>query len=118
MRQRSRRLATMLSQKSITMTVPTSTSIETEPTEEQSKQKRYCNCKDNSTLSTTGLMIACDNDKCPTEWFHPECVGITEAEMNKIAIANWYCPECRPKFPIESVRKVGNRSRNTRSPGK
>ena len=26
-----------------------------------------------------GSMIACDCDECPYEWFHFECVGITDA---------------------------------------
>lgn len=40
-------------------------------------------------------MIGCDANDCPYEWFHFECVGISEAPEGQ-----WYCPECRlrPKY--------------------
>lgn len=40
-----------------------------------------------------GEMVACDNDNCIIEWFHYECVGITEPPKGK-----WYCPDCAPKM--------------------
>jgi hypothetical protein len=36
-------------------------------------------------------MIACDNDDCPIEWFHYECVGLKDTQ--KVPIS-WLCPKC------------------------
>ncbi|SCV03631.1 LAMI_0H09714g1_1 [Lachancea mirantina] len=49
----------------------------------------YCFCRDVSY----GPMIACDNDNCPTEWFHYECVGITKPPKGN---EKWFCSDkCR-----------------------
>ena len=48
-------------------------------------EPRYCLCNQVSY----GEMVGCDNDKCPIEWFHYGCVGLTEAPKGK-----WYCPQC------------------------
>lgn len=49
----------------------------------------YCVCQQVSF----GEMIACDNaEKCPYEWFHYECVGLSEPPQG-----TWYCPICLPK---------------------
>jgi hypothetical protein len=37
-----------------------------------------------------GDMIGCDNDLCPIEWFHFNCVQLTSKPKGK-----WYCPKCR-----------------------
>ncbi|SCU85497.1 LAFA_0D16006g1_1 [Lachancea sp. 'fantastica'] len=49
-----------------------------------SNEPVYCHCRDVSH----GQMIACDNRRCPTEWFHYSCVGLTHAPKGK-----WYCSE-------------------------
>ncbi|SCV06176.1 LANO_0H23772g1_1 [Lachancea nothofagi CBS 11611] len=49
-----------------------------------SSEPVYCVCREVSY----GAMIACDNLKCPTEWFHYTCVGLTGAPNGK-----WYCSE-------------------------
>ncbi|KAK3736156.1 hypothetical protein QZH41_015549 [Actinostola sp. cb2023] len=41
----------------------------------------YCLCKQVSF----GEMIGCDNDECPIEWFHFQCVGLTTKPKGK-----WY----------------------------
>jgi inhibitor of growth protein 3 len=52
--------------------------------------KVYCLCQKVSF----GDMVACDNDKCPYEWFHWGCVGLkSEPE------GTWICPVCTPKAP-------------------
>jgi hypothetical protein len=51
-----------------------------------SSEPRYCICQNVSY----GEMIACDNPDCIVEWFHYECVGITQQPKGK-----WYCPQCR-----------------------
>ena len=51
------------------------------------EEELFCTCRNVSY----GKMIACDNERCPTEWFHYGCVGITEAPRGK-----WYCSlRCR-----------------------
>lgn len=37
-------------------------------------------------------MIGCDNVDCEVEWFHMECCGIKEGEVQP---SDWYCPNCR-----------------------
>jgi hypothetical protein len=50
----------------------------------------YCICR----RVSFGEMIACDNDDCPIEWFHYECVGFKDAQK----IPNsWRCPKCMNK---------------------
>ncbi|XP_018332032.1 inhibitor of growth protein 3 [Agrilus planipennis] len=48
-------------------------------------EPRYCICNQVSY----GDMVACDNEDCPSEWFHYPCVGITAPPKGK-----WYCPQC------------------------
>jgi hypothetical protein len=45
----------------------------------------YCLCRQ----TAYGNMIACDNDDCPTEWFHYGCVNLTKKPKNE-----WLCPSC------------------------
>jgi len=52
---------------------------------EETGEKTYCVCNQVSF----GNMIACEYEGCSIEWFHYECVGITEAPKGK-----WYCNEC------------------------
>lgn len=42
--------------------------------EDDESEPRYCYCNQVSF----GEMVACDNDSCPTEWFHLSCVGLTK----------------------------------------
>ena len=37
-----------------------------------------------------GEMIGCDNDLCPIEWFHFNCVQLSRKPRGR-----WYCPRCR-----------------------
>lgn len=48
-------------------------------------EPRYCVCNQVSY----GEMVGCDNTKCALEWFHYECVNLTEAPKGK-----WFCPQC------------------------
>ncbi len=41
-----------------------------------------------------GEMIGCDNDNCAIEWFHFNCVGLTNKPKGK-----WFCPKCRGDKP-------------------
>ncbi|KAI9371882.1 hypothetical protein BJX61DRAFT_482315 [Aspergillus egyptiacus] len=51
-------------------------------------EPRYCLCGDVSF----GTMICCENQDCDREWFHLDCVGLSEVPSRT---AKWYCPECR-----------------------
>ncbi|TRY67090.1 hypothetical protein TCAL_05152 [Tigriopus californicus] len=46
----------------------------------------YCLCEQISY----GEMIGCDNDLCPLEWFHFNCVNLSSKPKGK-----WFCPKCR-----------------------
>ncbi|KRX61331.1 Bardet-Biedl syndrome 2 -like protein [Trichinella sp. T9] len=52
-------------------------------------QSIYCYCNQPSF----GSMVACDSLTCKYEWFHYECVGVTEAPKG-----DWYCPDCRNNY--------------------
>lgn len=64
-----------------------------------------------------GRMIGCDNENCPTEWFHFPCVGLDDSlpvidyilslPFCYFSLVNlglmfeqdpeeWYCANCRP----------------------
>ena len=45
----------------------------------------YCNCRGRDE----GDMVECDGRSCTFQWFHFDCVGITEAPEGK-----WYCDDC------------------------
>lgn len=49
-------------------------------------QPSYCICEDISY----GNMVCCDNDLCPIQWFHFDCVLLSRKPKGK-----WYCPGCR-----------------------
>lgn len=64
----------------------TSKSAEEEEADED--DEKWCICRKPSA----GLMLACDNAKCPTEWFHAKCVGL------KSVPKKWFCPKCRRRM--------------------
>lgn len=53
----------------------------------------YCICK----RVSFGEMVGCDNPECKVEWFHFECVGLTNPPKGK-----WLCPECRKNVATRS----------------
>lgn len=52
-------------------------------------ETKYCICRQISY----GEMVACDNTECEIEWFHYDCVGITQPPKGK-----WFCPDCSRKM--------------------
>lgn len=62
--------------------------------DEGDDNKLYCICHSVSH----GNMVACDNENCPYEWFHWECVGMTQEPKGR-----WLCTECR-KLPANQVK--------------
>ena len=61
-------------------------SVYDEPSPLDPDEPTYCVCQQISF----GEMIGCDNSRCPIEWFHFSCVGLTTKPKGK-----WYCPSCR-----------------------
>jgi len=56
----------------------------------------YCFCK----RVSFGNMVGCDNENCPIEWFHYECVGLTESPKGK-----WHCSQAC-KIASETKKKA------------
>ena len=46
----------------------------------------YCLCQQEEH----GLMIACDGENCPFQWFHYACVGIKRKPKGQ-----WFCQDCK-----------------------
>ena len=40
-----------------------------------------------------GQMVGCDNDDCPYQWFHLDCLKLKAFPKSK----TWYCPECQKR---------------------
>ncbi len=53
--------------------------------DEGGDDKKYCVCQSVSY----GDMVACDNESCPYEWFHWNCVGLKSEP-----VGTWICPVC------------------------
>lgn len=69
--------------------------VEEEEEDDEDDPGLYCICHSKSY----GNMIGCDNDDCEFQWFHYECVGITQQPSGE-----WLCPTCR-KLPRDKIVK-------------
>ena len=47
-----------------------------------------------------GQMVGCDNEHCPYQWFHLECLKLKAFPRSK----TWYCPECQKRRRGKSIR--------------
>jgi inhibitor of growth protein 5 len=56
----------------------------------------YCFCK----RVSFGAMVGCDNENCPVEWFHYECVNLTDTPKGK-----WHC-SAACKVAAETKKKT------------
>lgn len=56
----------------------------------------YCICQ----RVSFGEMVGCDNDDCEIEWFHFECVGLSEQPKGK-----WYCPPCNARMQTKKKKR-------------
>ncbi|KAK4165298.1 hypothetical protein QBC43DRAFT_315660 [Cladorrhinum sp. PSN259] len=66
-------------------------------------EPRYCLCN----RVSFGTMIQCDNvDHCKQEWFHLECVGLSDIPART---TKWYCPDCRVLLKIGERGEVSAR---------
>ncbi|CAL4191671.1 unnamed protein product, partial [Meganyctiphanes norvegica] len=65
----------------------------------------YCICR---TADVSRFMIGCD--RCE-EWYHGDCINITEQEANKIR--KFFCQKCRETRPgLEIKYKIKKEKRN------
>ena len=55
-------------------------------------------------------MIACDNPGCPIEWYHFNCVGITEEPRGK-----WYCDNCASKQSVVDSNTTARKRKAVRT---
>jgi len=67
-------------------------------------EPRYCTCN----RVSFGVMICCENNDCEKEWFHLECVGLSEIPPRT---TKWYCPDCRVKLGIGEKGEISARGR-------
>ncbi|PBP28599.1 PHD-finger domain-containing protein [Diplocarpon rosae] len=67
-------------------------------------EPRYCLCN----RVSFGTMIGCENENCEKEWFHLECVGLTDIPPRT---TKWYCPDCRVTLKIGQKGEVTARGR-------
>ncbi|RDL40736.1 FYVE zinc finger [Venustampulla echinocandica] len=67
-------------------------------------EPRYCLCN----RVSFGTMIGCESHDCEKEWFHLECVGLTEIPPRT---TKWYCPECRITLRIGEKGEVNARGK-------
>ncbi|KAK7428478.1 hypothetical protein QQZ08_004916 [Neonectria magnoliae] len=66
-------------------------------------EPRYCHCN----RVSFGTMIQCDNvDNCKQEWFHLECVDLSDIPART---TKWYCPDCRVLLNIGQKGEVSAR---------
>jgi len=70
------------------------------PSEADPNEPKYCVCDGVSY----GEMVACDNEACPREWFHLDCVGLSRAPTGK---AKWFCEECKEEMRSRAGRNGG-----------
>ncbi|KAI0253929.1 hypothetical protein BJV78DRAFT_140292 [Lactifluus subvellereus] len=64
-------------------------------------EPKYCYCN----RVSFGNMVACDYPHCKREWFHLDCVGLTEEPQSR----TWYCRDCEPL--VRKAESTGSRRR-------
>lgn len=50
-------------------------------------EELYCTCR----KPESGLMVACDGDECPYEWYHLRCLDLERVPGSK----QWFCDLCK-----------------------
>ena len=76
----------------------------------------YCTCQ----RVSFGDMVACENDACPVEWYHYECVGLPPGQQPK---GKWFCSLCQPAKKVslkitQPAAKGGQKSSGAATDGK
>ncbi|KAN0105254.1 hypothetical protein V8E52_011242 [Russula decolorans] len=89
------------STRSLRLKVPPLNSVQGDAAADPNEPK-YCYCN----RVSFGNMVACDYPQCKREWFHLDCVGLTELPQSR----TWYCRDCEPlvrKGETSGSRKRG-----------
>ncbi|KAF8497099.1 hypothetical protein F5888DRAFT_324981 [Russula emetica] len=91
----------MSSTRILRLKVPPLNSVQGDAASDPNEPK-YCYCN----RVSFGNMVACDYPQCKREWFHLDCVGLTELPQSR----TWYCRDCEPlvrKGETSGSRKRG-----------
>lgn len=72
-----------------------SPSQEEQVADHDSNEELFCFCQQVSF----GNMVCCDGPNCKYEWFHFDCVGLSQSPGEN---QNWYCPDCKKKYKKSS----------------
>jgi hypothetical protein len=64
----------------------------------QEAEKVFCICR----KGETDTMVACDNQNCLYQWFHLECLKLTESKLPK---GKWYCADCSRMSEFKKKRR-------------
>lgn len=79
-------------------------------TEGGEDEPRYCFCNGVSY----GQMVGCDNDACPREWFHLQCVNLDEVP---VSTTKWFCGDkCREQCAKASGKRIHPEDDHGREP--
>ncbi|KAI0303430.1 hypothetical protein B0F90DRAFT_1710946 [Multifurca ochricompacta] len=81
-------MAAASSTRSLRLKVPPLTSALQADAITDPDEPKYCYCN----RVSFGNMVACDYPQCKREWFHLDCVGLTEEPQSR----TWYCRDCEP----------------------
>jgi PHD-finger len=65
--------------------------VATPPPAAAPSERIYCVCQE---ADDGRPMIACDNEHCPVEWFHMDCIGV-----GAVPTESWYCVHCAETAP-------------------
>ncbi|KAH7398902.1 hypothetical protein DE146DRAFT_613855 [Phaeosphaeria sp. MPI-PUGE-AT-0046c] len=77
--------------------------------QQRTPAQEWCTCRQPDLGE---LMIGCDNDGCPVQWYHGHCLGLEQAPEG-----DWLCPACAPEDTASSVA-ASNKHEGARSKGK
>lgn len=73
---------------------------------EEDTEEHYCFCGGPSF----GRMVACENEKCPHQWFHFKCVGLTRNPEGE-----WFCSQtCKDEYYRTIASKKKNKKKKKR----
>lgn len=81
----------------VSTNLPSESSICESQQDTSTDEQVYCYCKG----PESGKMIGCDNQSCPFQWFHFDCLNLKAPPRAK----TWYCPDCRKLSSCRKTRK-------------
>ncbi|KAH9967903.1 hypothetical protein BC827DRAFT_1168995 [Russula dissimulans] len=94
---------TSSSSRSLKLKVPPLNAVTQGDAAADPNEPKYCYCN----RVSFGNMVACDYPQCKREWFHLDCVGLTELPQSR----TWYCRDCEPLVPQSELPGPRRRGR-------